>query len=92
MQFITEEKNTCALCNQAECAQWTCKKLQLYEGTTLPKNNIDVRMKLGRKLLVPMNGIIERRDKEDDRSVLKSLPKKESKQLLFIGSWKSGKL
>ena len=40
-------------------------------------------MKLGRKLLVPMDGIIERRDKEDDRSVLKSLPKKGIKAIVI---------
>ena len=49
----------------------------------MPKNNLDVRIKLGRKLLVPTDGIIEKRDKDDNRSVLKSLPKKGMKAIVI---------
>ena len=67
--------NTCWLCKQQRCAKWSCKKLQAYDGSILPKHNLSVRQKFGNKLIVTTEGIIEKRDNEDNCRVLDKMPK-----------------
>ena len=69
------KKNSCKLCQQHGCAQWNCNKLKAYNGTILPKNSHSSRVKLGNKLLIPTNGIIEKREATDTRPLLTSFPK-----------------
>jgi len=66
----------CYLCRQSECSQWSCNKLQQYNGTILKKNSDVVRQKFGASLINPYDGIIELRKDDDKRVVLNSFPKK----------------
>ena len=86
--YLTPERsrkkyNTCGLCNQPHCAQWSCKKLKEYGGTIIVKNSKLAREKVGSRIMLPQSGIVEERENSDNRSVLLTIPKKGVKALVI---------